>query len=172
MRRLADAAAKLPRDAVVPRIGLADVAYPRSQDELKALGGFALLLVTVVCREAAELPVEHVEIRAGDEQFELPVVASRLSELQPQAASVVFGRARYDGVYLLPVFMTQRHAIVTVGLGGGFTLNVLRYPSAAEEGGPPPGLNFHWKPFEPGSAAIRRLLNEELPVLAGVKLVD
>lgn len=172
LRRLAAHAATLPKDAVVPRIGLADLAYPRSQAELKAMGGFAAMVLTVICRDGAELPVAKVEMRLKDDHIELAPVATRLMEMSLGAASPAYGRSRLDGVYLVPIFMTRRESTVVALLGSGARpLTVLEFPSAPDEDHLPSGLDFNWPPFQPQTSAIHKLIDDELPVLSGIKFI-
>jgi hypothetical protein len=171
-RRLADHAATLPKNAVVPRIGLADLAYPRSQAELKAMGGFAAMLLTVICHDPAELPVAQVELTLPNDRLKLALVVSRQTEIAAESVPAAYGRARFDGVFLLPVFLTRKEATVTVYLGSGARpLRVLSFPAGPDEVGLPPGLNFDWAPTQPETGALHKLIDEELPVLAGLKLV-
>jgi hypothetical protein len=171
--RLLKTAAEIPPTASVPRIALADLAYPASQDELRRLGGFAVLLVTVLCHDAQELPVDRVEVRIGPRVAPLTPVTSRRSELARGGLSDVFGRFRYDGVFLLPVFSTRATATVTVYLGGGaFPLKVLQFPEPPGDDSFPAGLDFDWDPYAPEVEALRALLDRELPVIGGGGLAD
>jgi hypothetical protein len=173
LRKLADYAATLPKGAGVARIGLADLAYPRSQSELKAMGGFAAMLLTVICVNAEELPVSKVEMRLNGREMQLAPVVTRLSQMPVGTATSAYGRARFDAVYLVPVFMTRLESTVVVSLGAGArTLTVLRFPSPPDEDHLPAGLDLNWPPFLPEARAIRRLIDEELPVLSGIELID
>ena len=169
--RLERTAGEIPPQMQVPRIALADLAYPASQEELRALGGFALLLVTVVCHDAEELPVDRVEAHVGTAVAALPVVTSRRSELGDARLAGIFGRARYDAAYLLPVFTTRQNAKIVVYVGSGrFPLAVLQFPPPPDADELPADLEFNWDPYEPKIDALRALLDRELPVLAGSPL--
>jgi hypothetical protein len=171
-RRLDDYAATLPKNAVVPRIALADVAYPRTQAELNAMGGFAAVLVTAICRDAAELPIAQVEFNMPNDRLKLPLVVSQRTEFTSASKSTVYGKARFDAVFLLPVFLTRKEGTVIVYLGAGARpLRVLSFPSAPGEDGLRPGLHFDWAPTQPETPVLHKLIDEELPVLAGLKFV-
>ena len=170
--RLARAAAELPHDSTIPRIGLANVAYPRSQEELVAMGGFALLFITVVCWDTADLPVSRVDIHDEDGPLKLALLGHRISEMRSGAVSKAMGRARYDGVYLIPIFMTRQKATVTVSLRDpSRVLEVLRYPRPDQDDGFPAGLDYQWKPFAPSAEAVRRLIRDALPLATSIKLI-
>jgi hypothetical protein len=102
---------------------------------------------------------------------ELPLVASRVG--QPPNAQIpsVFGKSRFDGVYLFPVFITRLPTKIVVYLGGGrYPLYPLSFPSPPEKDGMPPGLDLDFKPREPSVDAMLKLLEEELPILKGAPL--
>jgi hypothetical protein len=168
LARLTEAAQGVQQGAVVPRIGLGDVAYPRSQAEMEAMGGFGLLLVTVVC-DPAELPMT-VELRTSSAVRELPLVTSRSGELPAGGPWRIFGRLRRDSVYLIPVFLTRGEASVEVHLAKKqFTLTVVKFsPSGPEPLSP--GVRYDFRPRPPMTAALQRLIDEELPVMTGLPL--
>ena len=162
-RRLDETVAEIPSHGVVARIAMGDVAYPRSQQELRELGGFALLLVTAVSHDAAELPVQRVEVKIADKIAALPFVTSTKRTLSGRRAEV-FGSFGVDAVFLIPMFVTRSNATVTAYLGGGqYPLKILTFPSSDDE--LTAGLDFNWDPFEPKLDGLRRLLDEELPVV-------
>jgi hypothetical protein len=136
------------------------------------MGGFAAMLLTVICRDGSELPVTKVEMRLKDDQVELAPVATRLTEIPVGTASSAYGRTRFDAVYLVPVFMTRREsAVVALLRSGARPLTLLQFPSPPEEDHLPPGLDFDWPPFQPETRAIHKLIEEELPALSGIKLI-
>jgi hypothetical protein len=166
LARLEKTLEEIPPSASVPRIALGDVAYPRSQQELEALGGFGLLLVTVVSHNGRELPVERVEARLGDQVGELPLVNSRVIRMNEGRMSRVFGGYRFDGVYLLPVSTTRANSSVVVYLrGGSATLEPLRFPPPPDQDNFPRGLNFDWALRKPDVDALLRLINDEFPLV-------
>jgi hypothetical protein len=157
---------EIPAGAFVRRMAFSDVTYPRSQEELKAMGGFALLLVTALTHEESELPVSRVTVRIGDQTAELVPVTARRSELGPGRRADALGKFRYDGVYLMPVFVTRAPAEVVAYLGKGtIPLTLLRFPAARAEDDYPASLDFDWDPYDPQMEALRRLLDEEIPAI-------
>jgi hypothetical protein len=171
LQRLADSVPQIPPGVSVPRIALADVAYPASQEELKALGGFALLQITVVCRDGAELPIDRVEARIGTAAAKLIPVVARPSELVSPRLAEAFGRWRYDAAYLIPVFATRKDATIIVYLGGGrFPLKVLEFPPPPGQDELPPDFNFDWDPYSPRLDALRAILDRELPVFRDIPI--
>jgi hypothetical protein len=171
LRRIEDAARRVPANATLPRIALVDLAYPRTQDEFVAMGGFGLLLVTALSQDPAELPAAKVVSEIRGETVELPLVASRVG--QPPNAKIpsVLGKARFDGVYLFPVFITRLKTKIVVYLGGGrHPLEVMSFPAPPEEDGMPAELDLDFEPREPSVDAMLKLLEEELPILKGAPL--
>ena len=65
LRRLDDTVAEIPQGNVAVRVVIGDATYPRTQQELSDMGGFALLLVTAVSHDSEELPVDRVEVQKG-----------------------------------------------------------------------------------------------------------
>jgi hypothetical protein len=169
LARLTEAAKGVQAGAVVPRVGLGDVAYPRSQAEMEAMGGFGVLLVTIVCSDPTELPMT-VELRTRSGARELPLVTSRSGELPDSGVWRVFGRLRHDAVYLMPVFLTRGEASVEVHLAKKqFTLTVVKF-SPSEPDALSPDLRYDFRPRLPTMAALQRLIDEELPVMTGLPL--
>jgi hypothetical protein len=169
--RIDDAARGVPKNGVAPRIALAALAYPRTQREFVAMGGFGLLLVTALSHDPAELPIAKVVSEMRGEAVELPLVASRVG--QPPNAKIpsVFGKARFDGIYLFPVFITRLNTKIVVYLGGGrFPVHVMNFPAPPEEDGMPSELDLDFEPREPSVDAMLKLLEEELPILKGAPL--
>lgn len=163
LQRIDETVAEIPPNNHAARVVFGDVTYPRSQEELTGMGGFALLLVTAVTQDGSELPVDRVEVQIADKVQRLNLLSSRRRTLEGQRAGVL-GAFRLDAVYLLPTFVTRYPATVTAYLGGGrYPLEILRFPAAADA--MPPGLNFDVNPSQPNLDAIRRLLDEELPVV-------
>jgi hypothetical protein len=79
--RLRRTVAGLPAGTTLQRISMADVAYPRTEAENVAMGGYALLLVTSVTHQADELPLARAVVRNAAGQLPLERAAMRHSEL-------------------------------------------------------------------------------------------
>ena len=164
LARLEETAREIPAHARAARIALADVAYPATQDELDALGGYAVLLVTAVSHEPRELPIDRVEVRSGARVAKLIEVGSRKSLLADARLAEVFGQFRHDAIYLIPVSATQVSSNVTVFVGGGvYPLAVLAFPSGEET--LPPGLVFQGDVRAPKPDALRAMVEREFPLV-------
>ena len=173
LRRIDEAARGVPEAAILPRIALADLTYPRTQDEFVAMGGFGLLLVTALSHDPAELPVAKVVSEIRGEAVELPLVASRVG--QPPNAKIpnVIGKARFDGIYLFPVFITRLKTKIVVYLGGGrYPLYPMNFPAPPAEDGMPKELDLNFEPREPSVDAMLKLIEDELPILKGAPFAD
>jgi len=132
------------------------------------MGGLAAVLLTVICRDSGDLPVTRVEMASEAGPIPLAPVLSRT--VPNDTASTAFGKTRFDGVYLMPVFMTRRKSTVTAFLSsGGKGLGILEFPPLPADDYLPPGLRFNWPPYAPRNDAMRKLIDEEFPAVAGVK---
>ncbi|MGH9317222.1 MAG: hypothetical protein ACRD1P_08955 [Thermoanaerobaculia bacterium] len=102
-------AAKQYRDyAPIPRVGFLDIAYPASPEEYEAMDGYAVLLVTAISQEKSELPPKRVYMLAEAKAVDLNPIASAISELSSSSEiAATFGVHRFDGLYLLPVFLRR-----------------------------------------------------------------
>jgi hypothetical protein len=163
--RLRDTLRDIPRGAIAARMALGDVAYPRSQAELDALGGFALLLVTALAHDEAELPIDGAVAKTRTAVAPLPLVASRASTVTDDIGAVL-GSHRHDAVYLLPVFATRVPMTVVISFrGGNRSLDLLRFPPPPEADPLPRELDLSGEMREPLVQAIDRLLQDELPLM-------
>jgi hypothetical protein len=135
------------------------------------MGGFALLLVTALCHDPAELPIARVVSKVRGEELEIPLVASRVGQPPNARIPKVFGTSRFDGIYLYPVFMTRMQSSVVVYVGGGrYPLSVMTFPPPPGEDGLPRSLDLDFEPREPNVGAMLRLIAEELPILKDAPL--
>lgn len=103
--RIRAAAVEYRRFAPIPRIGVYDVAYPLDSAEAVALHGFAVLLVTVLVQDSAEVPVTRVYLRAAKRDADATLVASLASRVSAADTAVraTFGAYRVDALYLVPL---------------------------------------------------------------------
>lgn len=86
------------------RYVLFDLAFPADQAEYRAVGKHALILIAAVSRQADELPLRRVYIRAAGRDLDCRKLGSRRSELpSASVARAVVGRYREDAFYLAPV---------------------------------------------------------------------
>jgi hypothetical protein len=105
-RRLDERAAGIRRAAPqgADRYALFDLSFPLDEDEYRAVGKTALVLLVAVSRNADELPLRRVYTTAGKQEVELRRLGSRRSELGPTSlARAVVGRYREDAFWLAPV---------------------------------------------------------------------
>ena len=157
---------EIPIGAQVPRTAFADVTYPRSREELAAMGGFTLLLVCSFARDDRELPLERVVANTGTANADLPLVARQETRLPTGTVAAMLGSRRVDEVYLLPAFATAIDTTITVHFQlSGRALDVLRFPAPAERGPLPESVDLDAELREPGMDALEQLIQRELPVI-------
>jgi hypothetical protein len=103
--RLRAAATEYRRYAPVPRISLFDLAFPSSPTEYRAVGGYAVLLITAMSQDSAELPLARVYVNDGTHVEALLVLSSVLSVTDSSLGEVrhTLGRYRFDALYSIPV---------------------------------------------------------------------
>lgn len=90
--------------ARTPRTAFYDIAYPQDSTELAQMNGYAILLVTAVVRDSAEIPLARVYVRTSDGEHTLWPIATVASPVSPANFGLVpLGSFRVDGVYLFPV---------------------------------------------------------------------
>ena len=105
-RRLDERAVDIRRVAPqgADRYVIFDLSYPQNEDEYRAVGKTALVLLVAVSRNADELPLRRVYTTAGKQEVALRRLGSRRSELGPTSvARAVVGRYREDAFWLAPV---------------------------------------------------------------------
>lgn len=129
-KRIQDAAAEYQSYAPIPRVGFYDLAYPSNTDEAKALNGFAVLLVTGFSQEPGELPFRRVYVVAKGKEVDLRSLGSISSTVAEGDSTIAktFGRNRSDGLYLVPIYLANRHAVLTADFAknrNGFKLGEL-----------------------------------------------
>ena len=164
--RLEDVVREIPPNAQVPRIAMADVAIPSSQAELDSVGGYAAVLVTVICQDAHELPIDRVELRTGGQVVKLTQLGTHKSLLDDARLARLFGRFRDDAIFLIPVAATQATSNVTVFVGqGAHPLSVLDFPLPADGGGLPAGLAYVGDNRPPNPEALRAMIEREFPLV-------
>lgn len=130
--RLERLASGLPNGAKLQRIAIADVAYPRTQAENIAMGGYAILLITSVVHTLDELPLARASVRNAAGELPLQRAALRRSELIDPGLGAVLGRYRTDELYYLPVFLTRVPSQLVVDFARNRTgLEVLSFPPPA-----------------------------------------
>jgi len=166
--RLRFAAAEYRQYAPVPRLALFDIAYPATAAEYSRLAGHAVLLVTAVTQDSAELPLAQVYVQdETDSARVLPFVRGTCGRLSTSEAAIgeVFGKFRCDALYLLPVIERTGTGEVLADFAvhrRGFRL--LRFdgtlpPSLRDLPVGPPGPDVD-------AAALRAFIAREFPAVA------
>lgn len=167
-RRL-DAAAErgrrtAPNGAV--RGAVVDLAWPKDESEYRALGKYAVVLVSAVSQDASELPLRRVYIRTRwRREIELVKIGSERRELPKySAAHWVLGPHREDGFYLVPAGLMMRGGVLLADFAAhrrGFKLYEL-------PGSPPDFIQAdHRARAVPGAmpdpVALRAMVEREYP---------
>jgi hypothetical protein len=114
--RIEGAADKYKAYAPIPRVVFYDIGYPRNNEELAALDGHAVLLITALSQERDELPLKRVYVSLEGQETNLTSLKSVLSEdvnSDGQPAKT-FGRFRADELYLLPAYLRLKPADLLV----------------------------------------------------------
>jgi hypothetical protein len=102
--RIGSAALQYRSYAPIPRVAFFDIAYPSDSAEAHALEGYALLVVTALTQDSAELPLARLYVRSSVERT-LPLLRGASSRLaaRDSAIAATFGFFRFDGIYMLPL---------------------------------------------------------------------
>jgi hypothetical protein len=161
--RLVEAAREYEPYAPVPRIALFDMSLPADQQEYEALSGFAVIVITALSQEAAELPPKRVFVRVEGKEIDLTQLASRLgTDPDPPLVARVLGTSRFDGLYLYPMAYRARSAQLLLD----FALNrsdfvIVTFPLVPETDGFPisePTAE------QPDPEALARFIAREVPI--------
>jgi hypothetical protein len=104
-QRIEEASIKYQANAPIPRVILSDIGYPRTEEEYVALGGNAVILVTVLCQDKNELPLARLYVAVDGKETDLKQIQLVLSEqtTNKTASVTTFGAFRADALYLLPI---------------------------------------------------------------------
>lgn len=104
--RIAAAAVKLQRYAPIPRYAQYDFAPPRDAQEYAALQGHGVVLISVLTQVPAEMPPKRLVAKLGTASVPLVLYASGSISAQPDPnISRAFGSYRWEGLYLLPMYL-------------------------------------------------------------------
>ena len=107
-QRIEEAAIKYQTKAPFPRIALYHIMYPDNNEELAALDGNAVVLITALSQVREELPFKrvYVSLFLDGQEIDLKPIKSVLSEQSANALSAkTFGAFRADALYLLPIHL-------------------------------------------------------------------
>ncbi|HTU02259.1 MAG TPA: hypothetical protein VMG58_10605 [Candidatus Sulfotelmatobacter sp.] len=101
--------------APIPRVALFDIAYPADAAEYAAVDGYGVLLVSLLTQVPEELPPERVYVYQQGSVVELPLLSAAFStEPGRTVVGAVLGPHRWEGLYLLPVYLVQAGAELLV----------------------------------------------------------
>lgn len=87
----------------IPRVALFDMAFPADSAEYERMHGYALVVITAVARDSAELPLGRAYVAGAARPETLTVVARILSRVSDAAIGGAFGTYREDVVLLMPM---------------------------------------------------------------------
>jgi len=99
--RLSQAALQYRSYAPVPRIAFYDIAFPKDCAEFTGMSGHAVLVVTAVVQDSAELPPARIYLASGPGGTELPRIGGVQSRVASADVRATFGQFRVDALYLL-----------------------------------------------------------------------
>jgi hypothetical protein len=166
-RRLNDLAERLHLANVgAPRVAIFDAAWPADAAEYEALGHNGVLQVSAVVADAAELPVKRVYVRDENGEHELKWIGAMRIAVPPDAAAHGVGAFREDSYYVLPLALTDHHAMVLIDFAAHrkeFDLTPIPF------GAPPPFAAADPGHIDPAalSAFVKREFKEAPPVSLG-----
>jgi hypothetical protein len=150
----------------VPRVALFDIAYPLSDAELKSMGGYGVLLLTVLSHDATELPPKRLYGVISGVEIPLPLITATTSPTRQTArVSKVLGAHRWDALYLFPIYLLQDSAQIKVDFAANRAGFVLGAFSSAEQSNLGYS-NFIFKPpqdVSPPSPVVTGLVAREFP---------
>ena len=106
---------------------------PDTAAEFARLGGYSVMLLTMISQKSEELPVKRVYIQAGTSEIAVQKLSSWRSEVDSKLlAYEMYGHYREDGFYLLPVGPMTRDGTLVVDLTADkVRLRILKLPSPA-----------------------------------------
>ena len=148
----------------VERVTFFDAALPASEEELKEMAGYGLLILTAISHDPDELPPSRVYLKFERQVIPLKLVA--LSSSQVDSGSTigrVYGSHRMDAVFLVPIYVVPKGAEVQVdfaknraAFGAGWLGPMELQSSIAGATKPEPGA-------APAAAALAGLMKREYP---------
>ena len=138
MEHLLGMSKALPSGVVAARGAVGDLAYPRDSAETSAMGGYGLLMVTAVTRNALELPLLAVRVRTANGDLSLQRVGRRRTAVAHPEVLRLFGQYRGDELFYFPVAFTRLPCTVVVDFAANRTnLEVMRFPPPPDADGWP-----------------------------------
>jgi hypothetical protein len=86
---------------------------------MREMGGYAVVLITMLSQSPSELPPARIFVRLGTEERDLKFITGSSSSREGTSVATVFGEHRWDGLYLLPMQFVREGAFV----GADFAAN-------------------------------------------------
>lgn len=170
LRHLRESIPELPTNGVVHRIVLADIAYPSSAEEDRALDGWTLVLLTALSHEERELPLARAFIRSQAGELPLQAAIQKRSTVPDSFSDVaeVFGRHRFDALYYFPTGMVLVPVTIFVDFSAARTdFEVLRFPvDSTTLQSLPAGVDLNRAPGTPSPSAVEAFVAREFPFMA------
>jgi hypothetical protein len=167
--RFRRALSTVPKDALPGRLVVVDIAYPSSQTEAEAMGGFTLMLLSATAHDYNEFPFKRVYVRTASQTHDLQAVKTRRTVLPANETEVakVFGEHRFDALYLLPVKFAQRQGDVIVDFATRRSnFRVWSFPAPNASRALPPGLDLEAQPQSPNEGVVTSMAQREFPVFS------
>jgi len=162
--QIAAAARDYRQYAPVPRGAFYDLAWPKDTAEYRRMAGFGLILITAVDQQAAELPIARAYVEtANGRDSTLTLLGSIASEIPAAdtSARTVFGRYRFDALYLVPLAPGWRGSVVIIDFTQGrtgFRVGRIAETTPAEVAGATTRLAAR-----PEAAAVAVMIRREYP---------
>lgn len=164
--RLEQAANQYELEAPIPRVFFYDIAYPAGDTELAEMKGYAVMVVTAVSQDAAELPPTRLYVVVHGKKVTLRRIAGGTSTLPDDShAAEVFGKHRWDALYLFPVYALHDGNYAAVDFAANRTGFVFaRFDSTTlHDLGYAKRLTRAPRVKSPPEAAVRKLVKREFP---------
>lgn len=151
-QRIEGAAVKYQASAPIARVVLYDIAYPHDEREYGELDGYAVILLTSLTQERREFPIKRVYVLIDGNEIDLTQIKSILSERSDASDQIAktFGAYRADELYLLPVYLRLKPAVLLVDFaanktafkaavfGSDVSADVSKLPNRTPAGASPP----------------------------------
>lgn len=151
--------------APVPRVAFIDVAYPRDNEEAKALAGYAVVLITSISQDKTELPLRRVYVVANGTSVDLECLVSVESTISenPAVIATTFGPNRCDALYLMPICAAMKKGSIFID----FAKNRSAFKSYEFQGPGPRDLG-RWKVWpapesRPTAQSLEGIIRREFP---------
>ena len=114
--RIRDAAVDYKQHGPIPRSGFFDIAYPADRQEYDKMGGYGVMLITVLSHDREELPPKRVYVKGEKGIVELRELAAKSSTISPtnQEVARTFGTNRVDILYLFPMQLRAQLGELTI----------------------------------------------------------